>query len=58
MMAKEASEITASIPGLPPAERRAASIRAGMLGSTANQLLTDVKTPPSPFTMTGAGKPA
>ena len=39
-MVKEASEITASIPGLPPMERNAASIRAGMLSSTANHLLT------------------
>ena len=39
-MVNEASEITASIPGLPPAERHAASLRAGMLSSTANRLLT------------------
>jgi hypothetical protein len=41
-MVHDASEITKSIPGLPPAERKAASIRAGMLSSTANQLLTGV----------------
>jgi hypothetical protein len=39
VMAKEASDLTASIPGLPPTERNAATIRAGMLSSTASQLL-------------------
>ena len=43
VMAKEASEIAASIPGLPPTERNAATIRAGMLSSTANQLLTGAR---------------
>jgi hypothetical protein len=41
-MVHDAAEITKSIPDLPPAERKAASIRAGMLSSTANQLLTGV----------------
>jgi hypothetical protein len=46
-MVKEASEITASIPHLPPAERPAAAIRAAALGSAANELLTGVS-PPRP----------
>jgi hypothetical protein len=46
-MVKEASEITASIPHLPPAERSAAAIRAAALGSAANELLTGVS-PPRP----------
>jgi hypothetical protein len=45
-MVKEAQEITASIPSLPPAERRAASIRAGALSCTANELLTGASSPP------------
>jgi hypothetical protein len=44
-MVKEASEITASIPSLPQAERRAAAIRAAVLGSTANELLTGASSP-------------
>jgi hypothetical protein len=44
-MVKEASEITASIPSLPQAERRAATIRAAVLGSTANELLTGASSP-------------
>ncbi len=39
-MVKDAADITAGLPGLPPTERGAASVRAGMLASTANQLLT------------------
>jgi hypothetical protein len=46
-MVKEASEITASIPHLPPAERSAAALRAAALGSAANELLTGVS-PPRP----------
>jgi hypothetical protein len=46
-MVKEASEITASIPHLPPAERPAAAVRAAALGSAANELLTGVS-PPRP----------
>jgi hypothetical protein len=46
-MVKEASEITASIPHLPPAERPAATVRAAALGSAANELLTGVS-PPRP----------
>jgi hypothetical protein len=42
---KEAGEITASIPNLPVAERKAAAIRAGVLSSTANELLTGASTP-------------
>jgi hypothetical protein len=38
-MVNEASELTASIPTLPPTEQEAASIRAATLGSTANHLL-------------------
>jgi hypothetical protein len=34
-MAKEASEISASLRSLPPAERETAAMRAGLLGSTA-----------------------
>ncbi|WP_158929123.1 hypothetical protein [Acidisphaera sp. S103] len=45
-LVNEASEITASLPHLPPAERSAASIRAAALGSTANELLTGASSPP------------
>jgi hypothetical protein len=44
-MVKEASEITASLPNLPPAERPEASRRAALLGSTANELLTGAGSP-------------
>jgi hypothetical protein len=44
-MVKEASEITAGILHLPPAERSAAAIRAAALGTAANQLLTGVSPP-------------
>jgi hypothetical protein len=37
-MAKESSEIAASLPELPPAERQAAAMRAGLLSSTAHDL--------------------
>jgi hypothetical protein len=46
-MVKEASEITAGILNLPPAERSAAAIRAAALSSAANELLTGVS-PPRP----------
>jgi hypothetical protein len=46
-MVKEASEITAGILHLPPAERPAATIRAAALSSAANELLTGVS-PPRP----------
>jgi hypothetical protein len=46
-MVKEASEITAGILRLPPAERPAAAIRAAALGTAANELLTGVS-PPRP----------
>jgi hypothetical protein len=45
-MVNEASEITASIPNLPPAERNAAAIRAAAPSSAANQLLAGVDAPP------------
>jgi hypothetical protein len=45
-LVNEASEITASIPSLPPAERSTASLRAGLLSSTANELLTGMRPPP------------
>jgi hypothetical protein len=54
-MANEASEITASIPNLPPAERSTASFRAAALSSTANQLLTGPGSPP--FTPPGRDTP-
>ncbi len=38
-MVKESGEITASIPNLPPAQRKAATIRAAMLSSTAHDLI-------------------
>jgi hypothetical protein len=44
-MVKEASEITAGILHLPPAERSAAAIRAAALGTAANELLTGVSPP-------------
>ena len=44
-MVKEASEITAGLLHLPPAERQAAAIRAAALGSAANELLTGVSPP-------------
>ena len=45
-MANEASEITAAIPNLPPAERATASFRAAALSSTANELLMGTGSPP------------
>jgi hypothetical protein len=48
-MVKEASELTASLPHLPPAERSAATIRVAALGKGANELLTGVgSSPPLP----------
>jgi hypothetical protein len=52
-MVKEAGELSASIPNLPPAERNAASIRAAALGSTANELLTGVSWRPPPLATYG-----
>jgi hypothetical protein len=46
-MAKEASEISASLPNLPPAERAAGTIRAAMLGSVCNDLIHGI--PATPF---------
>ena len=45
-MAKESSEITGSLPGLPPAERAAAEMRAGLLSSTAHDLIYGAPVPP------------
>ncbi len=39
-MANVAAQVTASLPNLPPTERRAASIRAAALSSTASDLLS------------------
>jgi hypothetical protein len=44
-MVNEASELTASIPTLPPEEQKNASIRAAALGSTANHLLYGTPNP-------------
>jgi hypothetical protein len=44
-MAKEASEITANLPNLPPAERQEAAIRAGLLSSTAHDLVYGTPVP-------------
>ena len=57
-MTKEASEINASIPGLPPAERSAASIRAGMLSSTASRLLNAGGVSKPAFRIAPDGRPA
>lgn len=45
-MVQESGEIAASIPNLPPTERRAATLRAAALSSTANQLLAGASSPP------------
>jgi hypothetical protein len=45
---KEAGEIEASLPHLPPAAREQASLRAGALRSAANHLLTGVASNPRP----------
>ena len=45
-MAKESSEITGSLPSLPPAERDAAEMRAGLLSSTAHDLIYGAPVPP------------
>jgi hypothetical protein len=50
-MAKEASEIIASLPDLPPVERLAAAMRAGQLSSTAHELVYGAPVqPPKPGT--------
>ena len=46
-MAKESSEITASLPNLPPAERADATMRAALLSSTAHDLTNG--TPATPL---------
>jgi hypothetical protein len=38
-MAKQSSEIIASLPNLPPTERQDAALRAGLLSSTAHDLI-------------------
>ena len=48
-MVKEALEIDASIPKLPPAERNQALLRMAVLNNTANQLLTGANRPPPSF---------
>jgi len=48
-LVKEASDLSASIPTLPPEERQTATIRAGALSSTANVLLTGVMSSPPPL---------
>ena len=47
-MVSEASEITATIPTLPPAEQRIATMRAAALTTTANHLLYGAPMPPIP----------
>jgi hypothetical protein len=47
-MVSEASEITATIPTLPPAEQRSATMRAAALSTTANHLLYGAPMPPIP----------
>jgi hypothetical protein len=47
-MVSEASEITASIPTLPPAEQKLATMRAAALSTTANHLLYGAPMPPIP----------
>jgi hypothetical protein len=44
-MSQVADEFTASLPHLPPAERKIASIRASALSSCANHLLAGGTTP-------------
>ena len=44
-MVKESSEIAGSLPGLPPAERAAAEMRAGLLSSTAHNLICGAPVP-------------
>jgi hypothetical protein len=53
-MTKESSEIDASLPNLPPAEREAAAMRAGLLGSTAHDLIYGAPVKPfKPHKLTG-----
>ncbi len=48
-MADVAAEYVASLPGLPPAQRKAASVRAAALSSTANDLIAGTASPtPAP----------
>jgi hypothetical protein len=48
-MVKESGEITDSIPGLPPSEHKAATLRAAMLSSTAHRLLMGDGLPGQPL---------
>jgi DNA-directed RNA polymerase specialized sigma24 family protein len=45
-MAEVAGEYTASLAGLPPAQRKAATLRAAALSSSANALMSGVTVPP------------
>jgi hypothetical protein len=45
VMAKEASELQASIPSLPPAEREAATVRVGLMGSAVDALINGAPPP-------------
>jgi hypothetical protein len=57
-MAKESSEINASLPTLPRARRAEAMIRAAMLSSTAHDLIRGAPvTPPRPGTQGGLTRP-
>jgi hypothetical protein len=47
-MVKEAGELHVSLPGLPPAERKTASMRIAALSSTAHDLLTGHRAPAAP----------
>jgi hypothetical protein len=44
-MIKQSSEITASLPNLPQAERQEAAMRAGLLSSTAHDLIYGAPAP-------------
>jgi hypothetical protein len=46
-MVKEAGDLHHSLPGLPPVERKAASMRIAALSSTAHELLTGQYLPQS-----------
>ena len=57
-MAKESSEINASLPTLPDARRAEAMIRAAMLSSTAHDLIHGVPAvPPKPGTQAAITPP-
>ena len=57
-MAKESSEINESLPRLPPAERQAAEMRAGLLSSTAHDLIYGAPVPTlKPGALAGSTRP-